>query len=149
LLAGAAVICALAALAFTVLWIQERGRADDLSEEVAAFEADAEAREAEEDARQAEEDARPDLIQIARDLDEDDFGVDYTGDEDSLSVQVEYNLEWVEAYLEATGFPSATIDRMGQTRALDGTLEAQGDDVSATWTYHPDDGLSIVFSVDE
>lgn len=36
------------------------------------------------------------------------------------------------------------MSRIGNTRALDGTLTAEGDHVVASWTYHPDDGLSIV-----
>lgn len=48
--------------------------------------------------------------------------------------------------LDALGFNApATMERMGNTRAIDGTLEAEGDDVVASWTYHPDDGLRIVF----
>ena len=37
---------------------------------------------------------------------------------------------------------------MGQTRALDGTQRAEGKNVNVSWTYHPDDGLQIVFEVD-
>ncbi len=37
------------------------------------------------------------------------------------------------------------IGRMSDTRALDGTREAQGTNCNVTWTYHPDDGLQMVF----
>lgn len=133
---------AVACVGLGAAWSQEKSRAEDLQAEVAAFEE----RDA---ARQEEDDARPDLRQAARDIDESSTSVYFSGDEDSLTVETKFNLDWVEALLDELGFPSATIDRMGQTRALDGTLTAEGDNVTATWTYHPDDGLNIVFSVDD
>jgi hypothetical protein len=48
-------------------------------------------------------------------------------------------------YLSALGFSDAVLDRMSNTRALDGTLTAQGDHCNVSWTYHPDDGLQMVF----
>lgn len=42
------------------------------------------------------------------------------------------------------GFPGSLDARIGNTRALDGTLTAEGEGYGASWTYHPDDGLSIV-----
>jgi hypothetical protein len=50
--------------------------------------------------------------------------------------------------LDDLGFPAATISRMQATRAMDGTLEAEGDGVNVTWTYHPDHGLQMVFEVE-
>jgi hypothetical protein len=50
----------------------------------------------------------------------------------------------LERLLDELGFPASTISRIGNTRALDGTLEAAGDQATAYWSYHPDDGLSIV-----
>lgn len=47
--------------------------------------------------------------------------------------------------LDELGFSSAVLDRMNNTRALDGTREAQGHNCNVTWTYHPDDGLQMVF----
>jgi len=38
---------------------------------------------------------------------------------------------------------------MMKMRALDGTQRAAGHNVNATWTYHPDNGLQIVFEVEE
>ena len=46
--------------------------------------------------------------------------------------------------LEALDTPDAVITQMSQTRALDGTQSGTWGDFSATWTYHPDDGLDIV-----
>lgn len=43
------------------------------------------------------------------------------------------------------GMPAGTAARMDGTRALDGTQSAEGEHATATWTYHPDDGLRVVF----
>ena len=34
---------------------------------------------------------------------------------------------------------------MSNTRAFDGTQEAEGKNSNVTWTCHPDDGLQMVF----
>ncbi|WP_395725436.1 hypothetical protein [Nakamurella sp.] len=47
--------------------------------------------------------------------------------------------------LNELGFSSPVLDRMGHTRALDGTRGAQGHNCNVTWTDHPDDGLQMVF----
>lgn len=39
---------------------------------------------------------------------------------------------------------SAIVHRMEQTRALDGMQEGSWDEFTATWTYHPDQGLDII-----
>jgi hypothetical protein len=46
---------------------------------------------------------------------------------------------------ENLGMPDSVTSRMGQTRALDGTQSAEWDTFSASWNYHPDDGLGVVF----
>jgi hypothetical protein len=51
------------------------------------------------------------------------------------------------ALLDGLGFSSGTIDRIERTRALDGTQEAESDGVTATWTYHPDAGLSLILGL--
>lgn len=43
------------------------------------------------------------------------------------------------------GMPAGTAARMDGTRALDGTQSAEGEHATATWTYHPDNGLRVVF----
>lgn len=40
--------------------------------------------------------------------------------------------------------PSGVQSRMENTRALDGTQEASWDAYDASWTYHPDDGLTLI-----
>lgn len=92
--------------------------------------------------------ATPDLIEIAeRHLGEKAF---VTGDSDSVNVVI-FDSGVAKAQpelsdmLDELGFSSAVLDRMGHTRALDGTREAQGHNCNVTWTYHPDDGLQMVF----
>jgi hypothetical protein len=50
--------------------------------------------------------------------------------------------------LEETGAPSAVEARMESTRGLDGTLEAEWDNWSAFWTYHPDAGFDATFTAE-
>jgi hypothetical protein len=42
--------------------------------------------------------------------------------------------------------PDSVVARMDSTRALDGVQEASWDGLTATWTYHPDDGLDIIIT---
>jgi hypothetical protein len=74
-------------------------------------------------------------------------GLDVLGESDetfaSLTVFSSY-MPALERLLDELGFPASTMSRIGNTRALDGTLEAKGEKAIATWTYHPDNGLNIV-----
>lgn len=45
------------------------------------------------------------------------------------------------------GFSEYLYTRMGQTRALDGTQNEENDNFKVTWTYHPDQGLEVIYSV--
>lgn len=69
------------------------------------------------------------------------------GNSDSVSITLTgYGFESsLKSMLHELGFSSAVMDRMLQTRALDGTLEADGKNCNVSWTYHPDDGLQMVF----
>ena len=46
---------------------------------------------------------------------------------------------------ETGAWAAVDVARMGTTRALDGTIRSA--DGRATWTYHPDSGLTIVLEV--
>ncbi len=78
-------------------------------------------------------------------------GVTYYGDRESVVVIidadfVDYRIdESLKNMLQQLGFSSAVVSRMYRTRALDGTQSATGEHANATWTYHPDPGLQIVF----
>ena len=58
-----------------------------------------------------------------------------------------------EAYLaivavnKALGLPESVNNRMEQTRALDGMQKASGDGFEMTWTYHPDHGMEVTYSL--
>lgn len=96
----------------------------------------------------AEQAAVPDLRSVA-----DKHLGDVTsvrGDSGSVSITLSgYDLitaePGLESMLDELGFSSAVLDRMEKTRALDGTQEAEGRNCNVTWTYHPDDGLQMVF----
>lgn len=65
-----------------------------------------------------------------------------TAGEDSPGLQLSSTL----CILSALDVPDTTITRMEQTRSLDGR---QSDDLgkyTVEWTYHPDDGLDVLFS---
>lgn len=58
------------------------------------------------------------------------------------------DFQMLDCLLETTGAPSAVDSRMGHTRALDGTQDAEWDGWSAFWTYHPDAGLDVTFTAE-
>ncbi|MGH9151363.1 MAG: hypothetical protein ACRD03_02930 [Acidimicrobiales bacterium] len=51
--------------------------------------------------------------------------------------------------LAALDMPASVGARMSNTRALDGMQDATWGDISASWTYHPDDGLNLILEVAE
>lgn len=54
--------------------------------------------------------------------------------------------EDLQRVLEHLGFNAAAVmGRIGKTRALDGTQSAEGRYAKVYWTYHPDNGLGLVF----
>ena len=70
----------------------------------------------------------------------------YSGDRDSVEITITdsnviVGTDSLDKLLDDLGFSSAVSERMGRTRALDGTQRASSDKANATWTYHPDDGL--------
>lgn len=133
MLVALGVLCALLAIStavFATLWVGERS---DNSSTRPAIGSDT-----------------PHLFDTAEAVRADDEGVTWTGNGTSLTVDVDpySDLAWMEEFVDVLGLPSAVIRRMENTRALDGTLEESQDGITVTWTYHPDDGLSAVFSVD-
>lgn len=126
------VVLVIALGVMTALWISTNGRLSAIESTQAAVEAD-----------QA---ATPDLLAVAK----QHLGSTaiVTGDSESVSVVIfDSSAPGLRSMLGELGFSSAVLDRMGRTRALDGTREAQGKNCNVTWTYHPDDGLQMVFEV--
>ena len=51
----------------------------------------------------------------------------------------------IEEVNEELGFSDSVYQRMLETRALDGRQTAESDHYTASWTYHPDDGLEVMY----
>ena len=43
--------------------------------------------------------------------------------------------------------PDSLVEKMGQTRALDGMQSENFGDIEVSWTYHPNNGLEVMFSI--
>jgi hypothetical protein len=43
--------------------------------------------------------------------------------------------------------PDSVVSQMDATSALQGRQAAEWDDVSASWTYHPDNGLDVILTL--
>lgn len=52
----------------------------------------------------------------------------------------------VACILIALKVPDAMIAKMDSTRALDGAQSGTFDDITVQWSYHPDDGLDLIFT---
>lgn len=48
--------------------------------------------------------------------------------------------------LKEVGVPDSVVSQIDATRALDGMQKASWDKFSATWTYHPDNGLRVILT---
>lgn len=46
--------------------------------------------------------------------------------------------------LNQLGVPEVTQQKMGRTRALDGTQSDSWDSLKASWSYHPDSGVNVL-----
>lgn len=55
--------------------------------------------------------------------------------------------EDIMCFLGELDAPASVTTRMESTRALDGMQSWQWDDLEASWTYHPDDGLDIIITI--
>ena len=43
------------------------------------------------------------------------------------------------------GFSESVFKKMGETRSLDGRQEEENDKYKVSWTYHPNDGLEVMY----
>lgn len=68
-----------------------------------------------------------------------DTSYSYTFEEDAIKAVLATN--------EYLGLPSSVTDKMSSTRALDGMQSQDCGDFTATWTYHPDKGLHVIYEV--
>lgn len=54
------------------------------------------------------------------------------------------SIDEIACILVELDVPDVVTSRMEQTRALDGMQDATWGDLTASWTYHPDNGLDII-----
>lgn len=67
------------------------------------------------------------------------LSIDGEGEEDSGA-----GITDIACVLFALDVSDAVVGRIDNTRALDGTQEGSWGDFYATWSYHPDSGMSMV-----
>ncbi|MEV4384649.1 hypothetical protein AB0J68_02805 [Micromonospora sp. NPDC049580] len=58
-------------------------------------------------------------------------------------------LEQLQCYWTELEVPDAVIAEIEGTRALDGRQSGEWEDMSASWTYHPDDGLQMIITLSD
>ncbi len=100
---------------------------------------------------------KPDLKEVYEQIDCDDFYCELADDESYLQIDTNpYDIddytssiawEYVEDANKELGFTEALSKKMEQTRALDGTMEDENNDIKVSWTYHPDDGFQVTYSL--
>jgi hypothetical protein len=79
------------------------------------------------------------------------YFVSASSDGSSLTVNGgSYNIPETTAAVKAVnkklGLPDSLLERMKGTRALDGAQTVTEKGITITWTYHPDDGLHVVYT---
>lgn len=52
----------------------------------------------------------------------------------------------IACVLRAVSVPDSVVSQMDSTRALDGMQKAAWDKISASWTYHPTNGLKVILT---
>lgn len=55
--------------------------------------------------------------------------------------------EAIVAVNEALGLPESVLNKMDQTRSVDGMQSYSTDELEITWTYHPDKGIEVDYSL--
>lgn len=60
-------------------------------------------------------------------------------------VELLWGLKPIEGLLEELGFSPGTWDRVLATRGVDGTVEAETNQLQAYWTYSESAGMTIIF----
>lgn len=72
--------------------------------------------------------------------------IDTNPDDKSDYIEAEAILAIIEVN-EELGLPESVNNKMDSTRALDGMQTYEGDGIEVSWTYHPDNGLEIMYSL--
>lgn len=58
---------------------------------------------------------------------------------------IEAGLDHIETLNKALGLPDWLYEEMLKTRALDGRQKESFDNVTVTWSYHPDQGMEVIY----
>lgn len=53
----------------------------------------------------------------------------------------------LDCLLDEVNVPASVRSKMYATRSLDGRQSGEWDDISASWSYHPDDGLDLILEL--
>ena len=56
-------------------------------------------------------------------------------------------IDAIRAINHYLGLPASLLEKMDSTRALDGTQSQNCGTYTATWNYHPDNGLKVIYEV--
>ncbi|MGA7271906.1 MAG: hypothetical protein WB239_12615 [Acidimicrobiia bacterium] len=107
---------------------------DSLQDQLAALEVETEA-----------ESVKPDLMQILSDNHMNNFVQDDGPTFASMKIsEAAFEGSGLSGLLRELGFSEAIMSRIGATLALDGTQTVESGSATASWTYHPDNGLSLI-----
>lgn len=68
--------------------------------------------------------------------------LDHRGGEDAHGLDISD----VHCVLSELGIPDNVTHEMEKTRALDGRQDAEWDEITASWSYHPDTGLDVALT---
>lgn len=71
-----------------------------------------------------------------------------TIDTNPLDIDDYYGSDAVDAVKEINkklGFSDSVYQKMMQTRSLDGRVSEENDKFKVSWTYHPDDGMEVMY----
>lgn len=68
------------------------------------------------------------------------ISLDSKGEDDAKGLE----LEDVVCVLSEVRVTDSALELMDSTRALDGRQTAKWDDIAASWSYHPDNGLDLI-----
>jgi hypothetical protein len=72
--------------------------------------------------------------------------IDTAGNDDLAQLAAPY--DDALCVLGALDIPDATLNLVETTRALDGRQQGEWDDITATWSYHPDSGLNMTLQAE-
>lgn len=75
-------------------------------------------------------------------VDTDSLGTGY-----SIPEQEEKAIESIYNINKELGIPESVVEKMSKTRALDGMQEEAFGDIVVNWTYHPDNGLEVMYEL--